>query len=63
VKKLGRTKEYTTTKDFFGIPGTDYKETTIYDSSSGEVLGKGVGYTVEESRREAIRDMAYRGRK
>jgi hypothetical protein len=27
------------------------------------VLGKGVGYTVEESRREAIRDMAYRGRK
>ncbi|MEM5854062.1 MAG: hypothetical protein QW228_06875 [Candidatus Aenigmatarchaeota archaeon] len=59
---MGGVKSDTRTKDFFGIPGTEYKETVIYERDSGRVLSRGYGRTSEESRTNALANL-YKSKK
>ncbi|NWG32588.1 MAG: hypothetical protein HXY29_14005 [Rhodocyclaceae bacterium] len=47
-------KEYTTKESFFGIPGTDYYKTTLYNDRGQKA--EGLGRTKEESREKAYKD-------
>jgi len=50
---MGKRKEYTTKESFFGIPGTDYYVTKVYNDRGKK--SEGVGKTKNESIEKAYK--------
>ncbi len=48
---MGKRKEYSTKESFFGIPGTDYHKTKVYNDrgQKSEGVGKTKGESIEKA--------------